>query len=146
MALAERRADVVWNGNLLHGHGQFTVGSGALGTQDVSWSARTDSSGSNTTPEELIAAAQASCYAMAFSATLTGKGHEPEQLNVACTCTFDMVDGAPKVTTLNIDVRGRVPGIDAATFDQFAQEAEKGCPVANAFRGNVPINVTSTLE
>lgn len=141
--LAERRAEVVWQGNLLQGNGILSVGSGVLQGQQVTWASRTERPNGKTSPEELIAAAHAACYAMALSHTLAQQGHQPERLTVSAVCTLDQ---PPKITTMELRVRGRVPGIDAATFQAAAMEAEKGCPVSNALRNNVDIRVTAELE
>ncbi len=147
MPLAERRANVVWEGTLTGGQGVITsVGSGAFGDLPVTWASRTERSDGKTSPEELIAAAHATCYAMAFSAVLTERGTPPESLNVSAVCAFDVVDGAPKVTTVDLSVRGRVPGLDEAGFQEAARAGEQLCPVSNALRGNVDIRLTAQLE
>jgi osmotically inducible protein OsmC len=147
MALAERHADVTWEGNLIQGKGQITaVGSGALGTLPVTWAARTERSDGKTSPEELIAAAHAACYAMAFSNTLNQGGTPPERLHVTATCTLDRVEGKVKITTMRLEVTGKVPGLDAAGFQAAAEKAEQGCPVSNALRNNVAIQVQAQLE
>ena len=147
MPMAERKASVVWNGGLADGKGSMTfASSGAASDLPVTWAARTESADGKTSPEELIAAAQASCYAMAFSNVLGQAGHAPDQLAVDCVCTLDMVDGGPKVTKVDISVTGKVPGLDQSGFDDLAQQAEKGCPIANSLRGNVEISVTANLS
>ena len=147
MPLAERRAEVVWEGTLTQGHGVITkVGSGAFGDLPVTWAARTERPDGKTSPEELIAAAHATCYSMAFSAVLTERGTPPVSLNVSAVFAFDVVDGAPKVTTVDLSVRGRVPGLDDAGFQEAAQAGEQLCPVSNALRGNVEIRLTAELE
>jgi lipoyl-dependent peroxiredoxin len=146
MALAERKAEVVWEGNLTEGHGTVTPGSGAFSTLDVTWASRTQDPNGRTSPEELIAAAHASCYAMAFSNTLNSAGTPPEQLNVTATCALDRVDGKMKITAVRLDVHGKVPGLDQAGFAAAAKTAEQGCPVSNALRNNVEITVNATLD
>ena len=146
MAVAERRAEVVWQGNLIQGSGTVTPGSGAFGTLAVTWASRTEDPNGRTSPEELIAAAHASCYAMAFSNTLNGAGTPPERLNVTATCALDRVDGKMKITTMRLDVHGKVPGLDRAAFAAAAATAEQGCPVSNALRNNVEITVNATLD
>ena len=143
MPKADRNAQVQWNGNLTEGKGIIkSTGSGAFGDLPVTWAARTESSDGKTSPEELMAAAHAACYSMAFSNTLNKAGHPPEELNVSATCTFE----PPKITTMVLEVRGRVPGLDQAEFAQIAEQAEKNCPVSNALRNNVDIQVTAHLE
>ena len=146
MAVAERTAAVVWEGNLRDGSGTITPGSGAFGTLPVTWASRTEDPNGRTSPEELIAAAHASCYAMAFSNTLNTAGTPPQRLNVTATCSLDRVDGKMKITAVHLDVHGVVSGIDQAGFADAAQTAEQGCPVSNALRNNVEISVTATLD
>jgi lipoyl-dependent peroxiredoxin len=145
MASAERRANVVWKGDLMQGSGNFDLASsGAVEDLPVTWASRAERPDGKTSPEELIAAAHASCYAMALSATLADGGNEPEQLDVNSVVTFD-VDNL-KVTTSALDVRGRVPGLDEEGFRTAAEQAEQLCPVSNALRGNVDIQLNVTLE
>ena len=144
MAMAERRAEVVWEGNLPQGSGKFTVGSGAMGEMHVTWAARTERSDGKTSPEELIAAAHGSCFAMALSNVLDGGGTPPERLEITAVCTFD-VDNV-KVSSVDLDIRGRVPGMDADGFQNAVEQANEGCPVSNALRGNVDIRVNASLE
>jgi osmotically inducible protein OsmC len=147
MALAERTAQVVWQGNLTQGSGVVSLNSShATGDLPVTWASRTEEPGGKTSPEELIAAAHAACYAMAFSNTLNQNGTPPEQLNVSATLTLDRVDGAVKITVERLDVHGRVPGLDQAAFEQLAKTAEERCPVSNALRGNVEIRVNAQLD
>ena len=145
MATAERRANVVWKGNLFRGSGTFDlVSSEAVQGLPVTWASRTERPDGKTSPEELIAAAHASCFAMAFSNTLAEQGNEPEELNVTAVCTFDA--DQVKVTSSVLDVRGKVPGLDAEGFQNAAEQAEQGCPVSNALRGNIDIQVNATLD
>jgi lipoyl-dependent peroxiredoxin len=145
MALAERRASVVWNGTLTEGSGNLTLHSGA-GEFPVSWSARVEEPGGKTSPEELIAAALSTCYSQAFANTLAQAGHPPEQLSVEVACRVDQVEGGLKVTEADISVSGRVPGLDQEGFADLADKAEQGCPVANALRNNVKVSVAATLS
>jgi lipoyl-dependent peroxiredoxin len=144
MAMAERRAEVVWEGNLARGNGSFTVGSGAMGEQAVTWASRTERSDGKTSPEELIAAAHASCFAMALSNVLDKGGTPPERLQISAVCTFD-VDNV-KVSSVDLDVRGQVSGLDAEGFQNAVEQADQGCPVSNALRGNVEIRVNTSLD
>jgi lipoyl-dependent peroxiredoxin len=144
MAVAERRAVVVWEGNLTQGGGKFTVGSGAMGELPVTWASRTERSDGKTSPEELIAAAHGSCFAMALSGVLDQGGTPPERLEITAVCTFD-VDNV-KVSSVDLDVRGRVPGMDAEDFQNAVEQADEGCPVSNALRGNVEIRVSASLD
>ncbi len=143
---AERRAEVVWEGDLMSGSGTITsTGSGALSNLGVSWKARTEEPGGSTSPEELIAAAHAACFSMALSHGLAQAGNPPERLDVSATCTFEQVEGGWKITTMELDVSGRVPGLDAAAFQQAAEEAKDGCPVSGALKGNVEMSVRAEL-
>jgi lipoyl-dependent peroxiredoxin len=144
MATAERRADVVWRGDLFKGSGTFDLASsGAANDLPVTWASRTERHDGKTSPEELITAAHASCYAMALSNVLAEMGNEPEELNISAVCTFD-VDQV-KVTKMVLDVRGRVSGIDAEGFQSAAEQGEQGCPISNALRGNVDIQLNASL-
>src|SRR5215467_6052672 len=146
MAMAERTANVIWQGNLTQGSGNITLNSQATGALPVTWSSRTEAPDGKTSPEELLAAAHAACYAMAFSNALNQNGTPPEQLNVTATLTLDRVDGAVKITTDLLNVRGRVPGLDQSAFEQLAQTAEQRCPVSNALRNNVEIRLNAQLD
>lgn len=141
---AERRASAVWEGDLASGAGTVTLASGAARELPVSWRARTSSNG-ETSPEELIAAAHAACFSMALSHGLSEAGTPPERLEVGATCTFAEADGGFKVSSMRLEVRGRVPGLDTDTFGQAAEEAKEGCPVSGALKGNVDISVEATL-
>jgi osmotically inducible protein OsmC len=144
MATAERRAKVVWRGDLFKGSGTFDlVSSGAAHDMPVTWASRTERPGGKTSPEELIAAAHASCYAMAFSNVLAEMGNEPEELNISAVCTFDA--DQVKITTMVLDVRGRVPGLDAEGFQNAAEQGMRACPVSNALRGNVDFQLNASL-
>ena len=144
MAKAERRANVVWRGDLFKGSGTFDLASsGAANDLPVTWASRTERHDGKTSPEELITAAHASCYAMALSNVLAEMGNEPEELNISAVCTFD-VDQV-KVTKMVLDVRGRVSGIDAEGFQSAAERGEQTCPISNALRGNVDIQLNASL-
>ena len=144
MATAERRANVVWRGDLFKGSGTFDLASsGAAQDLPVTWASRTEHHDGKTSPEELITAAHASCYAMALSNVLAQMGNEPEELNISAVCTFD-VDQV-KVTKMVLDVRGRVSGLDAEEFQNAAEQGEQGCPISNALRGNVDIQLNASL-
>ena len=144
MAIAERSATTVWEGDLPHGRGTLSGASGALSDLSVTWASRTERSNGQTSPEELIAAAHSSCFSMALSNELTQAGHAPEQLQVTAKVTLDQRDGAPTVTTSELTVTGTVPGLDAAGFDTAAQNAGRNCPISRALAG-VEISVSATL-
>ncbi len=148
MPMAERSAEVTWEGNLTQGNGRLSlVSSGIMSGTPVSWPARTEQPGGKTSPEELLAAAHASCYAMAFSHALTQRGTPPTRLHVTATAVLDPKQGGGVyVSTMNLSVRGQVPGLDQAGFADAAKAGEQGCPISNAIRNNVTINLTATLE
>lgn len=144
---AIRTATVTWTGTLAEGTGTVTAGSSELFVDlPVSWASRTEGVDGRTSPEELLAAAHASCFAMALSGQLVRAGTPPDHLHVSATVTFDRVDEKWSVTTSELDVVGVVPGIDEAAFDAAAQAARDGCPISRALAGNVEISVGSTLE
>jgi len=146
MPIAERSAQTTWKGSLAKGEGTLASGSGALGELPVTWASRTERSDGQTSPEELIAAAHASCFSMALSHELTQGGNEPEQLDVTAVVTLDRVGDAPTVTRSALTVTGRVPGIDAAAFEAAAQSAGKGCPISRLLTGgSAEITVEATL-
>ena len=141
---AERRAEVTWQGSLTEGSGVIeSVGSGAFGPLDVSWPARTEDQGGDTSPEELIAAAHASCFAMALSGALAKDGHAPEHLSVSAVVTFQPGTG---IVSSALDVEGSVPGLDDSAFRQAAEEAKENCPVSQALKGNVDLSVKSRTQ
>ena len=140
----DRRAEVTWKGSLLEGSGTIdSTTSGAIGTQSVSWPARsTDDAGGSTSPEELIAAAHAACFSMALSAGLSKAGYEPEQLRTTATVTFQPGEG---ITKIALTVEGRVAGIDQAGFVAAANDAKQNCPVSKALAGVPEITLDATL-
>jgi lipoyl-dependent peroxiredoxin len=144
MAMVEREAHVIWQGDLAQGSGSLSEGSGVLNEAPVTFASRVESPGGKTSPEELIAAAHATCYAMALSNTLAEKDTPPERLEVEAVCTLD--DQQLKITAVNLDVRGAVPGISEEDFENAAREAEQICPVSNALRGNLEIRLQTSLE
>jgi lipoyl-dependent peroxiredoxin len=144
MAMAERTATCSWDGDLAQGNGVVVGASGALDDLAVTWASRTQRSDGKTSPEELIAAAHASCFSMALAHGLTEAGNPPEHLEVSAKVTLDELDGAPTITTSDLVVTGRVPGLSAEGFIQAATEAGKNCPVSRAL-GPVDISVTATL-
>jgi lipoyl-dependent peroxiredoxin len=143
--VAERTAAVTWNGDLMGGSGTIDeVGSGAFGPLDVSWAARAeDASGGKTSPEELIAAAHASCLSMALAHGLAGAGTPPERLQTSATVTFVPGTG---ITKIALTVRGAVPGIDADGFREAAEAAKTGCPVSKALAAVPEITLDAQLE
>ena len=144
---AIRQADANWDGDLMSGNGVVSaVTSRAFSSLPVTWSSRTESADGRTSPEELVAAAHASCFCMALSAGLGGRGTPPENLQVSAKVTFDKVEAGWRVISSALEVRGRVPGLDAAGFREAAEAAKDGCPISQALTGNVTLSVEATLE
>jgi osmotically inducible protein OsmC len=143
MANAERTANTIWEGDLAHGNGTTSLASGAAPDLPVTWASRTQRSDGKTSPEELIAAAHASCFSMALSNGLAEAGNTAERLDVSATVTLDT--DAIKIVSSHITVRGVVPGLDADGFAQAAQGAAEGCPVSGALKGNLEITVDAQL-
>jgi lipoyl-dependent peroxiredoxin len=145
VSIATRQAEVVWDGTLAGGTGVVSSGSGALAFP-VTWAARTEQPDSKTSPEELIAAAHASCFAMALALVLGENHTPPERLSVTAVCTLDEIAGAPRITTVKLTVRARVPGLDQAGLGRNVAQASVLCPVSNALRGNVEITVHDEVD
>lgn len=144
---AIRTAEVTWNGALVDGSGSIDyVTSGAFTRLPVTWASRTEAADGRTSPEELLASAHAACYSMAFSAGLGRNGTPPTRLNVIATVTFERLEAGWKVMSSALEVRGTVPGIDAARFAELAEAAKDGCPISGALKGNVELSVEATLE
>lgn len=145
MADIQRTAEAVWTGNLREGNGRITSGSGVLKDTPYSFGMRfEDEPGTN--PEELIAAAHAACYNMALAHTLASKGYRPERIETQAICMLSPQKGGGfRIAKMHLKTRGQVPGIDGAAFKQIAQEAEKGCPVSNALRGGLEIELDAAL-
>ena len=145
MAQAERRAEADWEGNLLEGSGRLELVSSESASLPVTWASRVESPDGRTSPEELLAGAHASCYAMAFAHSLAQAGTPPERLHVTAVVSLNPKEGGGvQVTDSALEVTGTVPGLDQAAFQKAAEEGEKGCPISNAIRGNVAITVKAT--
>jgi len=145
--MTTRRATASWSGDLTSGSGTVTAySSGLFSDLPVSWASRTEEPDGRTSPEELLAAAHAACYCMAFSNGLAKAGHPPEHLHVAAEVAFEKVGDGWSVTSSALQVIGRVPGIDRADFERLAEEAKDGCPISRALTGNVELSVDATLE
>ena len=131
MPIARRDAEVLWEGSLARGTGTLTSGSNALDELAVTWASRTKQPDGETSPEELIAGAHASCFAMALALVLGDEGASPERLAVTAACTLDEVDGAPRITSVDLSVRAVVPGLDPGKFERMVGRAEDlaRCPM-----------------
>jgi osmotically inducible protein OsmC len=139
----DRTANVVWQGDLINGSGTIAeVPSGAFGPLDVSWASRAEEPNGRTSPEELIAAAWASCFAMALSNMLAKADHPPEKLETSATVTFQPGEG---ITRGVLTVRGTVPGLDEDGFRELAEDAKKNCPVSQALTGIPDISLAAQL-
>ncbi|MFC7221334.1 OsmC family protein [Streptomyces polyrhachis] len=137
-----RTAKTHWEGNLLDGKGTVALESSKLGSYDVSWPARSAEPGGKTSPEELIAAAHSSCYSMAFSHGLAGKGHTVETLDTQADVTFQPGEGIVKIA---LTVQAKVPGLSQEEFQAAAEDAKKNCPVSQALAGVKDITLEATL-
>jgi lipoyl-dependent peroxiredoxin len=147
MSMADRQAHTVWEGSLFEGKGELEFASSGIGRYPVTWASRVETSDGRTSPEELLAAAHASCYAMALSNTLAQDGTPPERLHVVATVSLDPKEGGGiQVARSALAVTGTVAGLDQAGFQAAAERGEQGCPISNAIRGNVQISVTATLK
>lgn len=137
MADILRSANAVWRGDLRGGNGTFSLSSGVLEDQVYSFLTRFENN-PGTNPEELIAAAHASCFSMAFANTLAKKGFPPESIQTKATCVFSPKEGGGfRVSRMVLEVEGKVANLDGATFSQIAEEADKGCPISNLLRPGV---------
>ncbi len=137
------KGNAEWNGDLTGGKGEFTAGDSIHG--EYSFKSRfQDGPGAN--PEQLIGAAHAACYSMAFSNMLAEAGHTPDSIKADATVTLKMVDDVPTITKIALVVVGTVPGLDDAEFQKTAQEAKEGCPVSRALAGVGEITLDATLQ
>jgi osmotically inducible protein OsmC len=137
-----RSASAKWEGGLKSGRGSFSGQTGLSGQYNFS-SRFENGAGSN--PEELLAAAEAACYSMALSVGLERNGTPPTSVETTARCTIDKVGDGFGITTMQLEVRARVPKVDDATFQRIAKETKDGCPISKALKGNVDIQVTATL-
>jgi osmotically inducible protein OsmC len=139
----DRKADVIWQGDLMNGSGTIeSVTSGAFGPLDVSWPSRAEEPNGKTSPEELIAAAWAACFSMALSHGLAQAGHPADKLETSATVTFQPGEG---ITKGALTVKATVPGIEAAAFDQAADAAKQNCPVSKALAGIPEVSLDASL-
>jgi osmotically inducible protein OsmC len=139
----DRRAEFTWQGDLMSGSGVIErVASGAFGPLDVTWASRSEDPAVRTSPEELIAAAHASCFSMALAGGLARAGNPPERLSTSATVTFVPGTG---ITRSALTVEGNVPGLDENAFRQAAEQAKDGCPVSQALKGNVELAIDARL-
>jgi lipoyl-dependent peroxiredoxin len=143
--MATREARAVWTGDLLAGSGIVSGSTGKFSDVPVSWSARTEAPGGKSSPEELLAAAHAACYAMALSADLGRAGMKPSRIEASARVTFDKVGDKWTVVSSDIEVSAQVPGADAKKFAEVAEGTKDNCPISRALKGNVKLSVKPTL-
>ncbi len=142
-----RQATATWSGDLLSGNGTVTAATtGIFRDQRTTWASRTAEPEGVTSPEELLAAAHASCFSMACSNVLAKAGTPPTRLDVEVAVSADKLEAGWTVTTSEIRVRGIVPGATPESFAAAADEAKDGCPISRALKGNVALSVEATLE
>jgi osmotically inducible protein OsmC len=143
---AQRRARAIWEGTLAQGSGTVTLESSGLGgVLPATWASRTARADGKTSPEELIAAAHATCFSMGLSHGLTEAGTPPTKLETEAVCTFAPGESGYRIAAMALKVKGTVPGVDAATFAAAAEQARDGCPVSQALKGNVELSVEAEL-
>ena len=141
----ESRANATWEGDLMTGKGRTSTGGGLLKDAPLSWKARTEGAPGSTSPEELIAAAHASCFSMALSHGLAQAGNKATKLETSCVVTFGPKQGGGfEIKSSKLTVKGWVPGIDEAKFRAAAETAKTGCPVSGALK--IPMSVEATLQ
>jgi osmotically inducible protein OsmC len=147
MATADRTARTTWDGPLTSGSGQLEFVSSGAGSYPVTWASRVEKADGRTSPEELLAAAHASCFSMALSAGLSRAGNPPERVHVTATVSLDSKEGGGfQVTRSHLEVNGKVPGLDQAAFESAVATAAATCPISAAIKDNVHITHTATLE
>ena len=135
----QRKASAVWKGGLKDGKGTISAPSGVLKDTQYSFSTRFEN-GQGTNPEELIAAAHAGCFSMALSGQLGGANLTAESISTTVTLSLEKLDAGWTITASHIDVVGKVPGADAATFQKCAEAAEKGCPVSKVLNAKITMS------
>jgi lipoyl-dependent peroxiredoxin len=145
MATLKRTAEAIWAGNLAKGAGEITTESNTLSRSSYSFKTRFEQA-PGTNPEELIAAAHAACYSMALAHMLGEKGYASEQIETKAICSLEpQAEGGFKITIMQLRTEGTVPGLDEDTFQNIAQQAEMACPISNALRGSVKIELEAKL-
>jgi osmotically inducible protein OsmC len=145
MPIATRNAEVTWDGSLARGRGVLSSASHALQDLPVTWAARTETPEGKTSPEELIAAAHATCFTMALALVLGEAGTPPERITTSADCILAEVDGAPRITDITLRVRADVESLDEGAFNDAVAQAAALCPVSNALRDNVAISMDAAL-
>jgi osmotically inducible protein OsmC len=141
----ERSAKATWQGDLMGGSGEVSTESSAVRNATVKWSSRAEQADENTSPEELIAAAHATCVSMALANALAQAGTPPARLESEATATFDKTAEGFRFTTMRLSIRGEVEGLDDEGFRRAAEEAKENCPVSQALKGNVEVSLDASL-
>jgi lipoyl-dependent peroxiredoxin len=146
MAFVRQKARIVWEGSIARGGGAITGSSGGFTDVPFTLLARLGNVEGLTSPEELLAAAQAGCFTMTLGSLLARERTPPERLEVEAVCTLDDTEGQRRILSIELEVRARVPGADSEAFGRAVGEAEKNCVVSRALRGNVDISASGRLE
>jgi osmotically inducible protein OsmC len=147
MPRVQRQANVTWEGNVARGSGAVTAATGAFSALPYSLATRISKPDGKTSPEELLAAAHAACYAMSLANVLTSAGSPPERVEVSATVTLDEVEGGShRIVTSELLARARVQEIDGEELQRIAEEAEAGCSLSALVRASAAVTVTATLE
>jgi osmotically inducible protein OsmC len=141
----ERTATAEWQGDLMGGSGKVSTESGVVDGATVKWSSRAEQADENTSPEELIAAAHATCVSMALAHGLAQAGSPAQHIESEATASFDRVGDGFRLTTMRLKIRGRVDGLDEEGFRQAAEAAAENCPVSQALKGNVDVSLEAAL-
>jgi osmotically inducible protein OsmC len=141
----ERRAKATWEGDLMGGSGDVSTESGVVRDATVKWSSRAEQADENTSPEELIAAAHATCVSMALAHGLAEAGTPANRLESEATATFEKAGEGFRMTTMRLAIRGKVDGLDEDSFRRAAEDAKENCPVSQALKGNVDVVVDASL-
>jgi len=139
-----RKAKAYWDGDLRSGEGRISSDSGVLEEVRYSFTTRFENE-PGTNPEELIAAAHAACFSMAFANTLSGKGYKPIRVETKAVLSMERQEGGFAITKTRLETEGQVPGLDQATFSEIAREAEAGCPVSKLLRPGLEIELEARL-
>ena len=139
------RANATWSGNLIEGRGQVSATSDAFTDLPITWSARTEDHAGLTSPEELLAAAHAACFSMAFSSNLTKAGTPPSRIDVSAEVTFEKLEGGWTVVAIALTVTGSVANFSVEDFTRIAEAAKAGCPISRALSTDIAVSVVATL-
>ena len=143
--MATRNGSAHWEGDLQSGTGKVTVGNGVF-EGNYSFKTRFEDDETGTNPEELLAASHAGCFTMALSLLLTNDGHPPQSLDTSARAQLRNIEGAPTITAMQLETRGRVEGIDQAQFEELANKAKETCVISRALAGVDEMTLTATLE